>query len=54
MGPRLDKYTPEEDEKLGSLILAGRQLPEKNSVSAVRTRAYKLRLSFKRLKAKAK
>jgi hypothetical protein len=59
MGPWLNKWTPEEDEKLRSLIQAGRRLAEisvklQRSISAVRTRAYHLRLSFKRLKAKGK
>jgi DNA-binding NarL/FixJ family response regulator len=47
-------WTPEEEEQLRSLIMTGLRPHEiavklRRSVSAVRTRAYYLRFSFKRL-----
>jgi hypothetical protein len=58
MGP-LKAWTPQEDERLRSLIVAGGRPAEiavelRRTVPAVRWRASLLRLSFKRLRAKAK
>jgi hypothetical protein len=58
-GPRLFPtmlWTPEEDGKLRSMLLAGRTAAEiaiklRRSVSAVQVRARRIRLSFKQVKA---
>jgi DNA-directed RNA polymerase specialized sigma24 family protein len=51
----LKSWTPKEDEALRLMVIAGRRPGEiavelRRSLSAVRTRAQKLRLSFKRLR----
>jgi hypothetical protein len=58
MGP-LKAWTPQEDERLTSMIVAGRRPAEiavelRRTIPAVRWRASLLRLSFKRLRTRAK
>ena len=58
MGP-LKTWTPQEDERLRSLIVAGGRPAEiavelHRTIPAVRWRASLLRLSFKRLRTRAK
>ena len=54
---RIKLWTSKEDERLRSMIIAGKRPPEiatelQRSVLAVNARARKLRLSFRSLKAK--
>jgi hypothetical protein len=55
---RIRRWTPQEDEVLRSMILAGRQPAHvatmlQRSVQAVYARGYVLRLPFKRIKARS-